>query len=180
MAETFSFENGDGTNGIFAYLEDNHTSVLGMREYAENILPLPCDKAYNVFNSEMITKSSEEINNLFIYPAQSNFSGMKYPMSWIKKVHNGVLNRYNEGRWFCLLDAASYASTNVLDLTKYKPDFVPISFYKIFGYPTGLGALIIKNSSAVALKKKYFGGGTVLLAISSENTVYRRKILHEK
>ena len=41
--------------------------------------------------------------------------------------------------WYVLVDAASYIATNPLDLSAYHPDFVPISFYKLFGYPTGLG-----------------------------------------
>ena len=49
--------------------------------------------------------------------------------------------------WYVLLDAASYASTSPLDLSAVKPDFVPISFYKIFGYPTGLGEYLSTLSS---------------------------------
>ena len=60
-----------------------------------------------------------------------------------------------------ILDAASFVSTNILDLKHIQADFVCISFYKIFGYPTGLGALIIRNSALKFLKKSYFGGGTV-------------------
>lgn len=36
-----------------------------------------------------------------------------------------------------LLDAAAYIPTNRLDLSVVKPDFVTMSFYKVFGYPTG-------------------------------------------
>jgi molybdenum cofactor sulfurtransferase len=36
-----------------------------------------------------------------------------------------------------LLDAASLVPSNRLDLSRWHPDFVAISFYKIFGYPTG-------------------------------------------
>ena len=44
------------------------------------------------------------------------------------------------GRWHVLLDAAKLAATSVLDLSVHRPDFVAVSFYKMFGYPTGLGA----------------------------------------
>ena len=43
------------------------------------------------------------------------------------------------GRWLVLLDAASYVSTCRLDLSRCTPDFVCMSFYKMFGFPTGLG-----------------------------------------
>jgi selenocysteine lyase/cysteine desulfurase len=66
--------------------------------------------------------------------------------------------------WDVLLDAAAFVPTNTLDLSLYKPDFVSISFYKIFGYPTGLGCLLIKKSTFTKLKKRWFAGGTVSLA----------------
>ena len=85
------------------------------------------------------------------------------------------------------LDAASYVSTQRLDLSKYKPEFVALSFYKIFGFPTGVGALVVRkgmpnvsnerwsNSSVDAvtlLTKRYFGGGTVAASLAGEN--YRK------
>ena len=47
-----------------------------------------------------------------------------------------------------LLDAAAFAPTNRLDLAAWHPDFVPLSFYKMFGYPTGVGALIAPQAGA--------------------------------
>lgn len=41
-------------------------------------------------------------------------------------------------KWFVGLDAASYVASNKLDLSKNKPDFIAISFYKMFGWPTGM------------------------------------------
>ena len=40
-------------------------------------------------------------------------------------------------------------------------DITAISFYKIFGFPTGIGALIIKKDLNNYINKSYFGGGTV-------------------
>jgi molybdenum cofactor sulfurtransferase len=48
-------------------------------------------------------------------------------------------------KWMILLDAAALVSSASLDLSQYQPDFVTLSFYKIFGFPTGIGALIVKN-----------------------------------
>ena len=91
---------------------------------------------------------------LFTFPAMSNFNGQKFPMqTWISIAH--------ENNFKVMLDAASYVSTNFLDLSEIDADFICVSFYKIFGLPTGLGALILKNSSLEFLKKSYFGGGTV-------------------
>lgn len=38
---------------------------------------------------------------------------------------------------------------------------MPLSFYKLFGYPTGLGALLVRKEAARQLNKVYFGGGSV-------------------
>ena len=74
------------------------------------------------------------------------------------------------------MDAASFVPNSRLDLEKYSPDFVAISFYKMFGYPGGLGALIVKNSTSKILKKNYFGGGTVFASISDKDFhVFRDK-----
>ena len=47
--------------------------------------------------------------------------------------------------WYVCLDAAGWVSSSSLDLSQYRPNFVALSFYKLFGYPTGLGALLIRN-----------------------------------
>ena len=36
-----------------------------------------------------------------------------------------------------------------------------MSFYKIFGYPSGLGALLVRKDVLPLLRKTYFGGGAV-------------------
>jgi molybdenum cofactor sulfurtransferase len=46
-----------------------------------------------------------------------------------------------------LVDAAAFSCHSLLDLSKYPADFVTVSFYKLFGYPSGLGALIVKKGS---------------------------------
>uniref|UniRef100_A0AAR5NXF8 Molybdenum cofactor sulfurase n=1 Tax=Dendroctonus ponderosae TaxID=77166 RepID=A0AAR5NXF8_DENPD len=179
IGETFEF-NG----GTLAYLEDNHTSVLGMRKFASNFRELKVEEAFNVLSNP--ADSNSELRNgkngLFVYPAQSNFAGTKYPLSWIKTVKCEALNHLfaTPENWYTLLDAACFASTNQLDLHQYQPDFISISFYKIFGYPTGLGALLVKRSSENALTKTYFGGGTVLMALSAQNVMIPKPIIYEQ
>jgi selenocysteine lyase/cysteine desulfurase len=41
-----------------------------------------------------------------------------------------------------------------------------LSFYKIFGYPTGLGALLVRKEALPHLRKSYFGGGTVAVSVA--------------
>ena len=65
----------------------------------------------------------------------------KYPLQWVEEAREGRLGFQQRlrGRWFVVLDAASLVSTSALDLTAVRPDFLTLSFYKIFGFPTGLG-----------------------------------------
>ena len=62
------------------------------------------------------------------------------------------------------MDAAKFTASHPLNLTEAQPDFVTLSFYKLFGYPTGVGALVLRSETAAELKKHYWGGGTVSIA----------------
>jgi hypothetical protein len=53
--------------------------------------------------------------------------------------------------WKVLVDAAKLAGSAPLDLSRPSvsgraPDLVVVSFYKMFGYPTGLGALLVRRN----------------------------------
>jgi molybdenum cofactor sulfurtransferase len=66
--------------------------------------------------------------------------------------------------WYVILDAAAFVPTNKLDLGKWHPDFVPVSFYKMFGYPTGVGCLIARRDALTILRRPWFSGGTITVA----------------
>ncbi|KYM94649.1 Molybdenum cofactor sulfurase [Cyphomyrmex costatus] len=177
-------------SGSFVYVQDNHMSVLGMRDViavkGADVIYLDHDQAFHIFNQPPTCRDSNETkssNSLFVYSAQCNFSGLKYPLKWISDAHAGALSvfvRKPSTRWYVLLDAASFAATNKLDLSVFKPDFVCLSFYKMFGYPTGIGALLVKNTSSDVLDKTYYGGGTVDIALSSERFHRKREILYQR
>jgi selenocysteine lyase/cysteine desulfurase len=59
-----------------------------------------------------------------------------------------------------------------------KPDFVSLSFYKMFGYPTGVGALILRREMLGKLHRPWFGGGTVRF-VSAQNQVHRLHLTGE-
>lgn len=152
------------SNGRYLLTFDNHNSVNGIREFAHArsaqvtyipvILP---DMRVDASQLDLeLARPSSSGHNLFAYPAQSNFSSVKHPLEWIEKAQ--------AHGWDVLLDAAAYVPTNKLDLSKVKPDFVPISFYKIFGYPTGLGALLARKSALATLHRPWFAGGTITVA----------------
>ena len=60
-----------------------------------------------------------------------------------------------------LLDAAAFAPANRLDLSRWHPDYVSLSFYKIFGYPTGIGALLVRRPALAKLRRPWYAGGTI-------------------
>ncbi len=60
-----------------------------------------------------------------------------------------VQSHHSHPRLEVLLDAASHVSTSALDLQASPADFVCLSFYKMFGFPTGLGALLVRNTACV-------------------------------
>uniref|UniRef100_A0A1L8DZE8 Putative molybdenum cofactor sulfurase n=1 Tax=Nyssomyia neivai TaxID=330878 RepID=A0A1L8DZE8_9DIPT len=181
VAESFDFS---GENSQFCYLRDSHTSVLGMREL------VGCAKISSIEKCELlsITKSANnhipKANNsksLLVFPAQCNFNGFKYPLKIIERFHSKNLpENFHGSEWYICLDAASFVATNYLNLGIYNPDFVCISFYKIFGYPTGLGALLVNKRAEHVLKKRYYGGGTVKIAMSQINFHEKRDSLHER
>ena len=94
---------------------------------------------------EKLQESENFENKLFAFPAQSNVSGVKHDLGWIKKAQ--------DLGWDVLLDAAAFVPTNQLDLKEVKPDFVCVSFYKIFGYPTGIGCLMVNKEKFKKLQK---------------------------
>lgn len=87
---------------------------------------------------------------------------------------------FKETGWRVVLDAAALVGTSELDLAKVQPDFVVMSFYKMFGFPTGLGAVLVHRDAEWTLKKVYFGGGTVDVAVGEERFHVFRQELHQR
>lgn len=80
--------------------------------------------------------------SLFAFPGEENFAGCKYPLRWIREIQ--ALSTPGH-KWKVLLDGACFVPTQSLDLSAFPADFVSISFYKMFGFPTGLGALLVRT-----------------------------------
>lgn len=150
-------------NSHFLLLADNHNSVNGIRQfclakggkvtyapiYYENL------RLDNDFVLEQLKEKNNYENKLFAFPAQSNVSGVKHDLKWIEIAQ--------ENGWDVLLDTAAFVPTNQLDLKEVQPDFVTVSFYKIFGFPTGIGCLLVNKNKFQKLQKPWFAGGTVSL-----------------
>ncbi len=153
-----------GADGHYLLTFDNHNSVNGIREFARSRgsaityvpLTLPEMRVDSGVLAECFKLARPGAANLFAYPAQSNFSGVQHPLEWIPQAQ--------AMGWDVLLDAAAFVPTNRLDLGKWHPDFVSISFYKMFGYPTGVGCLLARRPALGKLRRPWFAGGTITVA----------------
>jgi molybdenum cofactor sulfurtransferase len=160
VGESYPFHGG----GHLLLTADNHNSVNGIREFAGARgtpvtyvpLTLPDLRVDDALLDRHLGLARSRGGNLFAYPAQSNFSGVQHPLAWIERAH--------ERGWDVLLDAAGFAATGQLDLGRHHPDYVDLSFYKMFGYPTGVGCLIARRDALLRLRRPWFAGGTLEVA----------------
>jgi selenocysteine lyase/cysteine desulfurase len=161
VGEAYAF----GTGSRFVLTSDNHNSVNGIREFARTrgacteYISLQSDLRVD---DDAVREALRPIGGerrpagLFAFPAQSNFSGVQHPLNWIDLAH--------ERGYDVLLDAAAFLPANGLDLSRVKPDFVPVSWYKVFGYPTGVGCLVARREALARLQRPWFAGGTIAVA----------------
>jgi selenocysteine lyase/cysteine desulfurase len=175
VGEAYAF--GPGSRLLLT--ADNHNSVNGIREYARRAgarvryIPLR-PREMRVHDADVLRalRRGERADplrwvraaglmaagprGLFAYPAQSNFTGVQHPLEWIGQAH--------EHGYDVLLDASAYVPTNTLDLGTVKPDFVAVSWHKVFGYPSGAGCLIARHEALGRLRRPWFAGGSVQAA----------------
>ncbi|CAG9974644.1 unnamed protein product [Clonostachys byssicola] len=150
---------------------DNHNSIHGLRCFAHK------SRATHVYvpmtNKDELRTNTKAVEDalpslkerrlfkrsgpsLFAFPAQSNFSGVCHPLSWAKLAQDRGYD--------VLLDAAAYLPTKKLDFSVIKPEFTIVSWYKVMGFPTGVGSLIIRKDALARLQRPWFSGGTVKAA----------------
>ncbi|KAK3943609.1 molybdenum cofactor sulfurase [Diplogelasinospora grovesii] len=171
----------------YAYHQSSHTSLIGVREEARNSVCLDDQQvdAWLNGNSPFQGEGDNYIdgNVLFAYPAQSNMDGRRLPLSWAKQLRDHQPASQSK-RTYTLLDAAALAASSPLDLScsDTAPDFIVLSFYKIFGFPD-LGALLVRRQAeGVFGYRRYFGGGTVDMVVSVKERWHAPKsqFLHER
>ena len=140
---------------------DNHNSVHGLREYAARA---GSEVAYVPITGPELRVSDADLfaavgrghgarPGLLAYPAQSNFTGVRHPLDWV--------GRAQAAGYDVLLDVAAYVPTSRLDLSAVRPEFVTLSWYKMFGFPTGVGCLLARRDALARLRRPWFSGGTI-------------------
>ena len=152
---------------------DNHNSVNGLREFARargaRTSQVPVRAPDLRVDEDALLEALGKAGptggrtdgggiggpaRLLAYPAQSNFTGVQHPLRWIEAAHRHGFD--------VLLDAAAFLPTNPLRLDQVKPDFVAMSWYKVFGYPTGVGCLVARREALARLRRPWFSGGTIV------------------
>ena len=164
IEECYSFKNGH-----LALLQVNHNSMNMLREKAKrdgNYSTVKVNPDLEIIPDSMLKNLNIKAkgNRLLAYPAASNADGNLHSLHWIEQAHKRGFD--------VLLDAAAFLPSNPLDLGKVKPDFVAFSCYKLFGYPTGIGCLVVKNTHMPKLVKSSFSGGTIqFVTVLADNYV---------
>jgi len=138
VGESFPWKKGQSS---LQYLREAHTSLLGLRAFAEYNGAMEIrGVTEHELEAKFMFKTTENPHfqnnipnvdlkdkvdgvpiippgvtyNLFAYPAQCNFSGMRFPFYWTRKIKQ----TYNTEttKTLVLLDAAAYVSTSPLSL----------------------------------------------------------------
>lgn len=161
VGEAYPFD----ADNRFLLTFDNHNSVNGIREHARRarsqVRYVPGSGPELRVDESVLEEALADAAvygrggraGLFAYPGQSNFSGVRHPLRWI-----ALAQRHG---FDVLLDAAALVPTTKLDLSVVHPEFVTVSWYKLFGYPTGIGCLIARREALGRLRRPWFSGGTI-------------------
>ncbi|KAF8627654.1 hypothetical protein AX15_004347 [Amanita polypyramis BW_CC] len=179
VAEAFPFTSGSS----YVLGADSHNSVHGIRQYAlgkgaiVGYIPSTPTGGFDLSTAKkiLLQNKPQSLNlapSLFALTAQSNISNHKSPLS--------IASYASSMGYYTLLDAAALAPASTFSLSDYPVDALAISFYKMFGYPTGVGALVVKKSFLTQLKRPWFAGGTVNLVQVPGVVVTRSHELHEQ
>lgn len=145
----------------------NHDSLLDDANYCRseekkddhNVVQEQCCEG----DMTSVTCKTIWVHHLLVLPQECNFSGDRFDWSdTVSAARNSTFCTYLNcstattgarhqllrvcHKWNILLDVAKAAATSLVDIPNmYAPDYAVASFYKMFGYPTGLGILIMKK-----------------------------------
>jgi molybdenum cofactor sulfurtransferase len=114
--------------------------------------------------NETTTTSNRHNYNLLVFPSECNFSGDRPSDT------KSIISIARESGWYSMLDIAKHASTDRVNLKDLNPDFAALSFYKLFGSPTGVGALLVRRS-AIPILFEEEDNETIEAATMSETAI---------
>ena len=145
---------------------DNHNSVNGIREFARA-------RGATVDLRRRSTTPDLRVDDAVLARELDGRAGRRRdtcspirrsPTTRASAIRSSGSRRRSARGWDVLLDAAAFVPANRLDLSTWHPDFVAISWYKVFGYPTGIGSLVVRREALARLRRPWFAGGTIGVA----------------
>ncbi|KAF5344180.1 hypothetical protein D9756_011447 [Leucocoprinus leucothites] len=158
VGEAFPFAPG----GSYVLSADSHDSVNGVRQYAldkgATVVYIPSPRLGGLDSATarvLLDKHAPKhsgVKALFVLTVQSNVTNSKMDTSLIKYAA--------ERGYSTMVDPVALVPTAPFSLSESGADAMTVSFSKMFGYSTGLGALIAKKTFLRdILKRPYFAGG---------------------
>ncbi|KAJ7252414.1 pyridoxal phosphate-dependent transferase [Mycena haematopus] len=179
VGESYPFAGGSS----YVLSCDSHNSVNGIREYATYrgarvcYIPPTSTGGFEPSVAKNLLlrnrpRSKKSAPCLFALTGQSNISNTKNSLS--------IIEYATSLGYHTLLDAAALAATSNISLSEFPVDAMAVSFYKLFGFPTGVGALVVKKSFLERLKRPWFAGGNVEIVQVPGTIVTRSRELYEQ
>lgn len=160
IPEAFPFND----KSSFMYSSTSDSDIIGLSSFAHNKkAKVTSFKPYEPLQVTF-SKLSKNSNNMIIAPLVDKFDGRALEDEEIDE----LLSAKSQGNYTVVIaDASQYLQTNTIDLSIKRFDAVAFSFDALVGFPT-LGVVIIKNELIRFMEKPYFGGGTLVYALTTQ------------
>ncbi|KAJ3980752.1 pyridoxal phosphate-dependent transferase [Lentinula detonsa] len=167
VGEAYQFSKSNA----FVLSTDSHNSVNGIREFARRggakVVYVPAggqkgeEGAFDLDEGKRILQRNKPrpgTSSLLALTGLSNITNAK-----CSGKADSIVTYARDLGYHTLLDAAALAPTSRISLAQLPVDALVVSFYKMFGFPTGVGALVIRKSFLRLLRRSrpWFAGGTV-------------------
>ncbi|KAH7101278.1 PLP-dependent transferase [Auriculariales sp. MPI-PUGE-AT-0066] len=145
---------------------DSHTSLHGIRSFAESggarVVYYGCEERGGPNMADM------QANLLRATSAADKHAASLLAITGLSNVTNAkaslrnVVDVARKTGAYVLVDAAALAPTSRISMRATPVDAFAVSFYKMLGYPTGVGALVVRRDFLrQVLRRPWFSGGTV-------------------
>lgn len=159
LVEAFPFTE----KSQFMYSRSSSADILGLRG-----IPLQKGASVSVFDDlPSIDSVNKTAKSVVAVPLVDSFDGSSLTSEQLDALSHIDSDAVNKSI-ITIADATEYIATRKLDLKKYPFDAVVFDTEKIFGFPKA-GVLVLHNSVIPLLNKPYFGGGTLVYALTTKD-----------